>query len=138
MTFWATSVYVKEPAAFQVHLCAPVTVANRVARLPIKGIRLLWGDEDSEVAVNIERRAETQGGSDPEEYVDLGELEYGSPSRKETVEANLEFAPGHTVVLAGRLVGDSPGEMKVGLPFPCICEITIFITTIDTESCGYT
>jgi len=111
VVFWQSEVGISEPAAFQLHLRAPTWVS--LAVLPFVSLSLEFSDNRPPVVI---QHSPPSQAAEPRQLqrVDLGTVHSQGQQDPKEIHADLRWAPGGTLILAGTLASDLPTILGVG------------------------
>lgn len=99
--FWHSDVYLPDTAAFQVVLTCPDEVD--LARTAFTALHLSFSDGRPDVVLKS-----AEGTTD---HIDLGDVPI---SGGQEIRGSLKWKEGRRLVLTGRLVGETEGDVQVG------------------------
>ncbi|KAJ7099520.1 Gryzun, putative trafficking through golgi-domain-containing protein [Mycena belliarum] len=102
VVFWAAEVKVKEPAAFQLCMTAPTNPT--IAALPFSSMEIHFSGQLPPVIVRHVAESTVL-------RVDLGHI--SSAGATKSVEVNLRWQPGASVVFTGTVSSDIPTSLKI-------------------------
>ncbi len=100
--FWQPRIDISDQAAFQVVLTCSETV--HVADLPFAAMHVSFSDERPDVIVKAAGNAD---------FVDVGDVPTSGATHE--ADAALTWKAGRRLVVSGKILNDTEGEVQVGL-----------------------
>ena len=109
VVFWSPEVKVGEFAAFQLSMTAPASAS--ISSIPFTQLKIFFA-QDVCRPITVHHRASNDDSSVRRVY--LGNISK-STDPETVLNANLNWAPGATVVFAGCLFSETPAKVEVGI-----------------------